>query len=346
MWYNHIAGCDAQPRRGMSRVKRSREEPTNTVSAPGKLMVMGEYAVLQGATALVMAVDRRLVVRFTADSDQGIDRSPHDPDRSAESSTISPEIALALSLGDMHAEPQKWTTELDSRALHDLQGRKLGLGSSSAKAVASAAFVRQTTVAEQVFALALKAHRAVSPQGSGADVAASTYGGLIAFSAHEGDTLPTVEQVTLPSALRWRAYFSGRSASTAELIAHVSSYSKRDRHGHAHLMRAVQNASATFLQACFSSDAGGCLEAVREHHEVMVALSTGAKTAIVDEPLKAFTAALPASAAVKPSGAGGGDVSLVFHGDACDEERLDAIAEEYGFTYIDTQIDPEGPRFE
>ncbi|MEY4583034.1 MAG: hypothetical protein RL701_7737, partial [Pseudomonadota bacterium] len=33
--------------------------PKLVVSAPGKLMVIGEYAVLEGAEAVVAAVDRR-----------------------------------------------------------------------------------------------------------------------------------------------------------------------------------------------------------------------------------------------------------------------------------------------
>jgi phosphomevalonate kinase len=35
-------------------------------SAPGKLVLAGEYAVLDGAPAIVMAVDRRAVVSVAA----------------------------------------------------------------------------------------------------------------------------------------------------------------------------------------------------------------------------------------------------------------------------------------
>ena len=38
-------------------------------SAPGKLVLLGEYAVLEGAPALVMAINRRARVRMTAQSD-------------------------------------------------------------------------------------------------------------------------------------------------------------------------------------------------------------------------------------------------------------------------------------
>jgi hypothetical protein len=38
--------------------------PNLLVSAPGKMMIAGEYAVLHGAEALVAAVDRRAFARF------------------------------------------------------------------------------------------------------------------------------------------------------------------------------------------------------------------------------------------------------------------------------------------
>jgi phosphomevalonate kinase len=37
---------------------------TSAASAPGKLILTGEYAVLFGAPALVMAVDRRATVQI------------------------------------------------------------------------------------------------------------------------------------------------------------------------------------------------------------------------------------------------------------------------------------------
>ncbi|HKU42775.1 MAG TPA: hypothetical protein VJR89_31670, partial [Polyangiales bacterium] len=39
------------------------------VSAPGKMMIAGEYAVLHGSEALVAAVDRRALARFASAGD-------------------------------------------------------------------------------------------------------------------------------------------------------------------------------------------------------------------------------------------------------------------------------------
>ncbi len=37
---------------------------TMTATAPGKLILTGEYAVLDGAPAVVVAMDRRVVARY------------------------------------------------------------------------------------------------------------------------------------------------------------------------------------------------------------------------------------------------------------------------------------------
>ena len=52
-----------------------------TTSAPGKLMVSGEYAVLEGAVAIVASVSVRVVARL----------SPPGSDSSASSQTHSPQ---------------------------------------------------------------------------------------------------------------------------------------------------------------------------------------------------------------------------------------------------------------
>ena len=41
-------------------------------SAPGSLMLMGEYAVLKGAAALCAAIDKRIYVKLTPRNDQKI----------------------------------------------------------------------------------------------------------------------------------------------------------------------------------------------------------------------------------------------------------------------------------
>src|SRR5262245_37809403 len=129
--------------------------------APGKVVISGAYAVLEGAPAIVAAVDRYV----TADARRTAD-------------AVTPEVRAALGNRDAPA--------FDARALRR-GDNKLGLGSSAAILVASLGAVAlrdlgplsDDALAAQVFEPALAAHRAAQGGGSGIDVAASTYGGVL-----------------------------------------------------------------------------------------------------------------------------------------------------------------------
>ena len=324
-----------------------KETKSNTISAPGKLMVMGEYAVLEGAPALVMAVNRRVSLRFlVAGSGVARNRSSRRSDHSQKTPTISPEIALALTLGRNCDPAQNWTLKLDMTALLDQQGNKLGLGSSAAKAAASAAFVVQSTQAEDVLPIALEAHRAVAPKGSGADVAACTYGGLVTVQRSKGETLPDVQRVAFPKRLHWRSYFSGQSASTVELVHRVSDFRDEDPKAYSTAIDSLRQASESFHRACVEESPETCLGAARQHHRTLRVLGLQAGVSIVDDALELFASDLPKSAAVKPSGAGGGDVSIVFFDDRSEEDELDRLATRRGFQPLAMSVDEEGPRFD
>ncbi|HEY2735509.1 MAG TPA: hypothetical protein VGI70_16045, partial [Polyangiales bacterium] len=85
------------------------------VSAPGKLMVSGEYAVLNGATAIVAAVGRRAFARV----DVGRVGEPPAEARAA--------FALAER---QFGEPSGRPLSIDVSSLR-AEGAKLGLGSSA-----------------------------------------------------------------------------------------------------------------------------------------------------------------------------------------------------------------------
>ena len=187
--------------------------------APGKVVLSGAYAVLEGAPALVAAVDRYVV----ADSHR-------EPDR------LTAEVATALTqrTQQTHQTHQRTSASrapwFDASALRDTShDRKLGLGSSAAILVASLAALTteepgqspgdDQDLAQRVFAPALSAHRIAQRGGSGIDVAASTFGGVLCFrqGAREGE-LPSHEQVKLPSGLHIRVWSSLVSASTADML--------------------------------------------------------------------------------------------------------------------------------
>src|SRR5687767_8580508 len=111
---------------------------TLIATAPGKLILTGEYAVLAGAPAIVVAVDRRAVARRNA-TPRG--SSPF-------LLAVAVEIAERRGAADPAARAAL-EISVDSTAFYDRM-TKLGLGSSAAVTVAATA-------------LAMAAERAAEP---------------------------------------------------------------------------------------------------------------------------------------------------------------------------------------
>jgi phosphomevalonate kinase len=260
--------------------------------APGKLVLSGAYSVLEGAPAIVTAVDRYA-----------------EADSTREAEWLTPEVAAAL--GDRGP----W---FRSDALRS-GGRKLGLGSSAAVLVASLAAVElerrgplsDRALAEAVYERALDAHRRAQGGGSGVDVAASTFGGTLAFS-REGEATRIVP-LEPPSTLFVEVWASGVSASTPELLARVRGLRDRDPARHAALMGAQAQAARDALAAWQRRDIAALVEALARQLDCLGRLGDASGAGIVTPTCRELhERALREQGAVIPSGAGGGDLLLFF----------------------------------
>ena len=151
------------------------------VSAPGKAFLIGEYAVLEGAPALVTAVDVRAVAH---DCDLPDRPAPSDLSLAAHASVrdhLSSGTATEFTLGELPS--------VDSGPFSRGE-RKLGFGSSAAVAAAVVGFHLQEAghdlTRADTRALALQLARAAHHQaqggGSGGDVAAAVLGGSLRFT--------------------------------------------------------------------------------------------------------------------------------------------------------------------
>ncbi len=149
-------------------------------TAPGKLILTGEYAVLDGAPALVIAVDRRVIAIRTST-------------RCSSPFLLAVAHELAQRYGaDAPGTHAALEIAVDSSPFYAASDRtqKLGLGSSAAVTVAAAALAlaaqHDTLDRDEVLAIALAAHANAQgtkgARGSGADIAAAVYGGTIVYS--------------------------------------------------------------------------------------------------------------------------------------------------------------------
>jgi len=302
-------------------------------SAPGKALLCGEYAVLEGAPALVSAVDRRVSVAW-----------------SKESMPMPPEVEATLRLAQTELGPVPRTPVLDVTDLHQ-DGIKLGLGSSAAAAAATAGAVFAThgrpledpVVLRRVFACALAGHASVAPQGSGVDVAASTFGGILRFVRTEDEV--EIRGVQPPGSLEIRLVWTGHSARTSDLVGKVREL-QRDHPGrYRSSIHRLADLSRQFSSAFESGEATEVIRLAASYADAMEALGIAAGAPIIEARLRsAAELAARFSGSAKPCGAGGGDVAVAFFVDPEAAERFEGACKDAGLHPIDVSWGALGVR--
>jgi phosphomevalonate kinase len=292
--------------------------------APGKLLLTGAYAVLEGAPAVVVAVDRYAV----ADA-SGTERDP------------SAEVRAALG--------QEAAPKIDVRALHDERGRKLGLGSSAAALVASLGVralarredLRSPLVRARIFRAARDAHTRAQGGGSGVDVAASVHGGVLRYAIDAGgDAL--VRALELPAGVQMAVYDSGTSARTSEMRARFERLrAQSDARG---LLARLGDRAAQASAAVESGEGQAFVACAREFGGILATLGAAIDAPIVPRSFAELAAlAERENAAFLPSGAGGGDVA-VWLGFASPSSAFAARASELAIRPLALGIDRGGLR--
>jgi mevalonate kinase len=186
-------------------------------------MLFGEHAVLHGRRALVCAVERRIHVTLSPRTDDVIaiasTLGPWRTDRRAPEGPAPLRFVIAAI---------RAAGELSSGfdlVIESAIDPTIGFGSSAAVTVAVAAALDQwrrgRVDAEALFAQCRATVRAVQGRGSGADVAASTLGGLVLYRAEPSELrrLPMVHPLT--------AVYSGAKTPTPQAVAAVEARRQR-----------------------------------------------------------------------------------------------------------------------
>lgn len=336
----------------------SERDTSPTASAPGKLLLAGEYAVLGGATAVVIAVDRRAVAR----------RAPR------QASPFLDALAAQLSarFGAEHPGARACAADIAvDTSDFSRGGHKLGLGSSAAATVAAAALAiadraprgrelhdagdadrdealqdnSLTAWRDDVFALAAAAHGdaqgARGSRGSGADIAAATYGGTLAYRVSDGAV--KWRRLRTPRSVQLLPFFTGHSADTVTMVAKVQAAGDITRKS----LDAIARASEDLAQAFERDDAPAILRAVRDGGAGLAALGEAAGHDLETSSVRAARAALATfGGAVKTTGAGGGDlaIAVIPSGEAPDEVIAALI--QAGCQMVPLAIDPGGARID
>jgi len=318
--------------------------------APGKLVLLGEYAVLDGARALVMAVRRYCRARLEPSIDGACRLETRFPDPSVSTfavgaATGDPLIdAVTAELGGDTRWPA-WSGCLDSAEFFT-DGRKLGLGSSAAALVAWAgAWSRldRSGRAPPTLRDLVRAHRMFQGgAGSGLDVAAAYTGGIIDFRL-DSDSAPLVGSVLPPNSVGFAGIFPGSSASTPNLVARYDRWKAHEPKRWAELTRRMHVIAEQGYAAARENDGPRFLAAIAEYGCSLGALGNAMGADLVTaEHQQIEQLAKRFDVVYKISGAGGGDLGLACSLDADALNVFAAAAEEQGFHAVELAIDNEG----
>ena len=309
-------------------------------SAPGKIFVAGEYAVLEGAPAICIAINRRARVAIsrseTATHYVSAPGYTQDGKHFENITSVAQDLPLLAAVWDQfpQASQASLNIEIDTHRFKS-GNEKLGIGSSAAAAVALTAALN--AIAEDggdVCQQAHQAHRALqNGRGSGADVASSYHGGVVEYRMHTAVTASLGWPADLHYALLW----SGCSASTAEQLQKLNGM--QSSVAAVALVAAAENVATAWRREA----AQPVLAALREYVDALRHYDDEHRLGIFSAGHATLTEKAVASGLIyKPCGAGGGDFGIALADDEQTLHTFVAAAEEEGFVHSDLTIDPVG----
>ncbi|HLR33516.1 MAG TPA: hypothetical protein VK074_13585 [Fodinibius sp.] len=315
---------------------------TVQASAPGKLILIGEYAVLEGAPCLVAAVDRKCIVtvrslggdisRITASSAPipDVQFRVHKNGEIVFLKPLSPvnRKHLRFVLHTLkHVIKQNGNSfssaaiRIDSSSFyHDKTGHKLGLGASAAVTVsllkALMAYINSPVAGKDLYLASCPIHREAQGRlGSGTDIAASAAGGIIQYRVAkvDGSINGTIKPVEWPRNLHVIPIWAGYSASTRNMVRRVQAFRNENPSSYNTIMSSMKKLSEKGCRTFRSGDVKGFLNITAEFAERERILGKESQADIVSGAHSAITALVQKAGGVyKPSGAGRGDIGIAF----------------------------------
>ena len=304
------------------------------VRAPGKCILLGEYAVLEGAPAIVQAVNSiaEVVVRFSDRAAAGLNivvSAEQKQQLRTSSDGLAQVPLLNLVAGYLQqlgllAVPLDRLTEIQLNTGDFFShGEKLGLGSSAALTLCLTTALAEPMSRELVLHHAVNCHRQFQGgQGSGADLACSLYGGLIGFQSFQGRM--SVESLVLPEDLFLGYVWSGVPASTSGYLNRLQKWRSGARATYDCLMGQLTELAIQGVNSLRQGSPEAFMMAAARYDRALMELSQSSGTGFYSQVHRRLGDRVRSAGGVyKPSGAGGGDFGLYVTGT---RKKLDNIS--------------------
>ncbi|MEK7634242.1 MAG: mevalonate kinase [Patescibacteria group bacterium] len=254
-------------------------------SAPGKLMLFGEHAVVYDYPCIVTTISSKIYVEAENTKKEFKVEAPQSKDTTFVEETVK-----------LFCEKYKVDNKILIKTYNDFSS-KFGLGSSSAVTVATIVALSKLyeikISKKEIFDLGYKVIRAIQEVGSGFDVASATYGGTIYFL--------TGGKIIEPLAIKELSLvigYSGAKASTSKIVKNL----KPDFKIFDKIEKIVGEAKISLV----NSDWKKAGELMNQNHKLLQEL--GVSTEKLDKMCVA--AVVSGAYGAKLSGAGGGDCMI------------------------------------
>ncbi|MEM4257352.1 MAG: phosphomevalonate kinase [Candidatus Diapherotrites archaeon] len=358
------------------------------IDAPGKLMLSGEWSVLEPNNACIaLAINKKVKVKIKENNTNkinitlknfGIKTKAILKDQKLIFDSENPILNFTKkSLETTIKYLQETGTkikffDIETKTITKTKGmKKAGFGSSAATCVAIITAIMKYHKSEakieeekeKIFKLATISHYLAQEKiGSGFDIATSTYGGTLIYKRFDAEWLlnelqqkkisqvikqkwPLLqyEKIELPKDMLIIAGFTGKSASTKELVKKMLNYKRNNKTDYERAIKNLAEITEKLSVALKKSNKTAIIELIKQNRLALKNLGELSGTNLETEELRKIAEiAEKNGGAGKFSGAGGGDCGIAI---CFDKKTMEKIKEEFrkeGIQPISFEIDKEG----
>lgn len=351
-----------------------------TVQAPGKLYIAGEYAVLEAnCPAILVAVNE--FVRVSISDSVGTSGLIHSKQYSQDSihwirkgnkmvidNRDNPFEYILAAINftekyclEQHVEMSLYDLHVNSD-LDSADGKKYGLGSSAAVTVATVKAILEyyglKVSNDLIFKLSAISHYSVQGNGSAGDIAASVYGGWLAYQTFDKQWLKNelahhslsyvlneawpglrVQLLTPPDDMNLLIGWSQKPASTSQLVDKTNAKKKSIKHQYNEFLQDSRDCVLKMIEGFNKGDIQLIQEQIRCNRKLLKDFAQLNNIAIeIPRLTKLIDIAEQFDGAAKTSGAGNGDCGIVIADKHTDISRLKDLWRENGILPLNFRV--------
>ncbi len=325
-----------------------------SIKVPGKLMIAGEYAVLTtGYPAIVTAVNRYITIKIGKSDKYKLSVTSSEPMEviwsynpmgamtgleGEEYSFIKEAIHIACQyLREIGVWISPFELHIENGLNDMLSGKKYGLGSSAAIVVgvisAILAYFNQGIENDplKLYKLSCIAHLKTQGNGSGADIAASVYGGWICYYRYDLSWLNTkledqkvtiasllhsswpglcIKRVLLPDPMSLLVGWTKCAVKTSPLVEQIEDFHRKNPEQYEAFLERSKTAVEEFIGSCALGQEAGVLHAIHENRRALQYLSDITGVQLETKEIRLLCQIADQYGSSKFSGAGGGDCGI------------------------------------